>query len=53
MKNSKIIRAITSDGSARLFFEDSTAIVQRAQSIHGTSKTATADALSSLDDSGA
>ncbi|MBQ9692853.1 MAG: Hsp33 family molecular chaperone HslO [Clostridia bacterium] len=42
MKNSKIIRAITSDGSARLFFEDSTAIVQRAQSIHGTSKTATA-----------
>lgn len=38
----KIIRAITSDGSARLFFEISTDIVQRAHKIHGTSKTVTA-----------
>ena len=42
MKKSKIIRAITSDGSARLFFEDSTEIVKKAPEIHGTSKTATA-----------
>lgn len=42
MNKSKIVRAITSDGSARLFFEDSTAIVQRAHEIHGTSKTVTA-----------
>ena len=38
----KIIRAITVDGSARLFFEISTDIVQRAQAIHNTSKTVTA-----------
>ncbi len=38
----KIIRAITVDGSARLFFEISTDIVQRAHKIHGTSKTVTA-----------
>ena len=38
----KIIRAITVDGSARLFFEISTDIVQRAQKIHATSKTVTA-----------
>ena len=42
MKRSKIVRAITSDGSARLFFTDSTSIVQRAHEIHGTSKTMTA-----------
>ena len=40
--SSKIVRAITSDGSARLFFEISTDIVKRAQEIHGTSKTMTA-----------
>ena len=38
----KIVRAITSDGSARLFFEISTDIVQRAHQIHKTSKTVTA-----------
>ena len=38
----KIVRAITSDGSARLFFEISTDIVERAHRIHGTSKTVTA-----------
>jgi molecular chaperone Hsp33 len=38
----KIIRAITADGSARLFLEISTDIVQRAQQIHSTSKTVTA-----------
>lgn len=42
MKKSKIVRAITADGSARLFFEDSTAIVSRAHEIHNTSKTMTA-----------
>ncbi len=42
MKESYIVRAMTSDGSARLFFTDSTAIVQRAHELHGTSKTATA-----------
>ncbi len=42
MNSSKIVRAITKDGSARLFFEDSTAIVQKAHEIHGTSKTITA-----------
>ncbi len=40
--SSKIVRAITSDGGARLFFEISTDIVKRAQEIHGTSKTMTA-----------
>ena len=38
----KIIRAITSDGSARLFLEISTDIVQRARDFHQTSKTVTA-----------
>ncbi len=38
----KIIRAITVDGSARLFFEISTDIVQKAHKIHSTSKTVTA-----------
>ncbi len=42
MAKSKIVRAITSDGSARLFFTDSTEIVRRAHEIHGTSKTMTA-----------
>ncbi len=42
MAGSKIVRAITSDGSARIFFEDSTEIVRRAHDIHGTSKTMTA-----------
>jgi len=37
-----IKRAITDDGSARVFFIDSTAIVQRACAIHHTSKTMTA-----------
>ena len=42
MKNSYITRAMTCDGSARLFFTDTTAIVQAAHEIHGTSKTMTA-----------
>ncbi len=42
MARSKIVRAITSDGSARLFFTDSTEIVRRAHDIHGASKTMTA-----------
>lgn len=33
---------MTSDGSARLFFTDTTAIVQHAHEVHGTSKTVTA-----------
>ncbi|MBR2460585.1 MAG: Hsp33 family molecular chaperone HslO [Clostridia bacterium] len=33
---------MSSDGSARLFFTDSTEIVQKAHEIHGTSKTMTA-----------
>jgi len=37
-----IMRAITEDGSARIFFIDSTAIVKRACEIHHTSKTMTA-----------
>ena len=40
--NSKIIRAMTSDGSARLIFALTTDIVQTAHTIHGTSKTMTA-----------
>ena len=44
--SSKIVRAITSDGSARLFFEISTDIVKRAQEIameaHATLYTALA-----------
>lgn len=42
MQNSYITRAITQDGSARMFFTDSTAVVQRAMEIHNTSKTCTA-----------
>ena len=38
----KITRAITADGSARIFFEVSTDIVSEAHRIHGTSKTMTA-----------
>lgn len=41
-KTSVIKRAITTDGSARLFFIDSTAIVKRSCEIHHTSKTMTA-----------
>jgi len=40
--NSIIKRAITDDGSARVFFIDSTAIVRRSCEIHHTSKTMTA-----------
>ncbi len=42
MASSKIVRAITADGSARIFFTDTTEIVRRAHDIHGTSKTMTA-----------
>lgn len=42
MRSSYITRAMTCDGSARLFFTDTTAIVQKAHEIHGTSKTMTA-----------
>lgn len=42
MKHSYITRAITSDGSARMFFTDTTSIVQAAKDIHLTSKTCTA-----------
>ena len=38
----KIVRAITADGSARLFLEISTDIVKKAHKIHGTSNTVTA-----------
>lgn len=41
-QKSIIKRAITDDGSARIFFIDSTAIVRRACEIHNTSKTMTA-----------
>ena len=41
-KKSIIKRAITDDGSARVFFIDSTAIVRRSCEIHHTSKTMTA-----------
>jgi len=41
-EKSVIKRAITDDGSARVFFIDSTAIVRRACEIHNTSKTMTA-----------
>lgn len=41
-KVSVIKRAITTDGSARLFFIDSTAVVKRSCEIHHTSKTMTA-----------
>lgn len=39
---SKIIRAMTRDGSARLIFADTTKIVQTAHELHNTSKTMTA-----------
>ncbi len=42
MKTSYITRAITQDGSARLLFTDTTAIVSKAMEIHETSKTCTA-----------
>ena len=42
MKGSYIARAISRDGSARAFFEDSTAIVEHARQIHKASKTMTA-----------
>ena len=42
MDRSYIVRAMTCDGSARIFFTDTTAIVQAAHEIHGTSKTMTA-----------
>lgn len=42
MNRSYITRAMTCDGSARLFFTDTTAIVQKAHETHGTSKTMTA-----------
>ena len=42
MGNSFITRGITSDGSARLIYADTTAIVQKAQELHNTSKTMTA-----------
>lgn len=41
-KSSKITRAITSDGSARIAFIDSTEIVRTAGEKHGLSKTVTA-----------
>ena len=40
--NSKITRFITSDGSARLIFADTTEIVNKAHSIHMTTPTASA-----------
>ena len=39
---SVIKRAITTDGSVRIFFADTTQMVQEGASIHGTSKTCTA-----------
>ena len=39
---SKLTRAVTQDGSARLIYAETTAIVQRAHEIHETSKTMTA-----------
>lgn len=42
MKTSYITRALTSDGSARILFTDTTAIVSKAMEIHNTSKTCTA-----------
>ena len=37
-----IVRALSDDGGVRLFFAESTELVQRAHVIHGTSKTMTA-----------
>ncbi len=42
MQNSSITRAILRDGSARIIFSDTTAIVDTAHTIHSTSKTMTA-----------
>lgn len=42
MNTSYITRAITSDGSARILFTDTTATVSKAAKIHNTSKTCTA-----------
>lgn len=42
MKQSYITRAITSDGSVRMFFTDTTSIVEKARAIHAPSKTCTA-----------
>ncbi|MBR6917793.1 MAG: Hsp33 family molecular chaperone HslO [Clostridia bacterium] len=42
MKKSYITRAITQDGSARIFCTDSTSLVDRAVKIHKTSKTCAA-----------
>lgn len=39
---SRITRAMTADGSARVIFAETTAIVERAHEIHNTSKTMTA-----------
>ncbi len=42
MKHSYITRALSRDGSARIFFTDSTAVVSEAVKIHNTSKTCAA-----------
>lgn len=42
MKHSYITRALSRDGSARIFFTDSTALVSEAVKIHNTSKTCSA-----------
>lgn len=42
MVHSYITRALTQDGSARIFFTDTTAVVSRAMEIHKTSKTCAA-----------
>lgn len=42
MKTSYITRALTSDGSVRILFTDTTSTVSKAMEIHNTSKTCTA-----------
>ena len=42
VKPSLMTRAMTQDGMVRLFYADTTSIVQKAHTIHGTSKTMTA-----------
>lgn len=42
MKHSYITRAVTRDGSIRMFFTDTTEITENAAKIHSTSKTCTA-----------
>ena len=42
MTTSYITRALTADGSARIFFSDTTSIVEEAMRIHNTSKTCSA-----------